>query len=205
MEDKKLNYSGFTRFMRTLYSDVEVRRSNSTETVYYIFPELKVRISMHTKLDIQSSDSDLDIVVPMVSMSDIYVVRLKDNLSFLTLTLKELKDFIRHEYFLSKLNKFKFRETEGKIRFIQRNKVKITPAEIGNHLNIDIPNMSFASKKIRRLVISKVTEIGDYEKALPVMKETLGKLTVKQLKEFGACGVEKLINKKIIELKNDKS
>lgn len=205
MEDKKLNYSGFTRFMRTLYSDVEVKRSNSTETVYYIFPELKVRISMHTKLDIQSSDSDLDIVVPMVSMSDVYVVRLKDNLSFLTLTLKELKEFVRHEYFLSKLNKFKFRETEGKIRFVQRNKIKMIPAEIGNHLNIDIPNMSFASKKIRRLVISKVIKIGDYEKALPVIKETLGKLTVKQLKEFGASGVEKLIDKKLNDLTNDKS
>lgn len=205
MEDKKLNYSGFTRFMRTLYSDVEVRRSNSTETVYYIFPELKIRISMHTKLDFQSADSDLDIVVPMVSMSDVYVVRLKDNLSFLTLTLKELKEFIRHEYFLSKLNKFKFRETEGKIRFVQRNKVKMIPSEIGNHLNIDIPNLSFATKKIRRLVISKITQIGDYEKALPVMKETLGKLSIKQLKEFGSSGVETLIEKKLNDLKNEKS
>lgn len=197
----KINYSAFTRFMRTLNPDVTVKRSKTTETVYYIFPKLKIRISNHFKINMDDGESDLEILVPFIASNDVYVVKIKDVLSFATFPLKELKSFIRSQYYLSELNKFAI----GQLGTGTENHKKanaLTPADVGNKLYRDIPNASLMIKSVRRWLILRIVEIGNYEKPVDVIKQKLKPLSLAQIRKLGTSKIVKLLGKELDNIKN---
>lgn len=200
----KINYSAFTRFMRSLNPDVTVKRSQTTETVYYIFPKLKIRISNHFKIDMVDGESDIEILVPYIASNDVYVVKIKDVLSFATFPLKELKSFIRSQYYLSELKKFAIGQLETGSES-RKNASVLTPAEVGNKLYKDIPNASLMIKSVRRWLILRIVEIGNYEKPVNLIKQKLKPLSLAQIRGLGTSKIVKLLEKELDNIKNSLS
>ena len=198
----KINYSAFTRFMRSLNPDVTVKRSQTTETVYYIFPKLKIRISNHFKINMDDGESDIEILVPYIASNDVYVVKIKDVLSFATFPLKELKSFIRSQYYISELKKFAIGQLETGSE--SRKKVNVlTPAEVGNKLYKDIPNASLMIKSVRRWLILRIVEIGNYEKPVNIIKQKLKPLSLAQIRGLGTSKIVKLLGKELDNINNN--
>lgn len=196
----KINYSDFTRFMRTLNPDVTVKRSKTTETVYYIFPKLKIRISNHFKINMDDGESDIEILVPFIASNDVYVVKIKDVLSFATFPLKELKSFIRSQYYLSELKKFSVGQLETSTESHKKANA-LTPAEVGSKLYRDIPNASLMIKSVRRWLILRIVEIGNYEKPVDVIKQKLKPLTLAQIRGLGTSKIVNLLGKELDNIK----